>query len=74
MVHDFEDIVFVLDNRDEIEEELMNADEKVKTFLKNEFDKLLKNKSFEEALLGHVEPYGQSMRKDKITNILKYIC
>ncbi|HSH66311.1 MAG TPA: hypothetical protein VLB84_11055 [Bacteroidia bacterium] len=69
--HDFEDIVFVLDHRDTIEEELINADEKVKAFLKEEFKKLLENKSFEEALLGHVEQNEQIDRKERIMNILK---
>jgi hypothetical protein len=70
--HDFEDIVFVLDHRDEVEEELVNADNEVKEFLK-EFNKLLKNKSFEEALLGHVEQDGQILRKERIINILTKI-
>jgi hypothetical protein len=69
--HDFEDIVFVLDHRDEIEGELINADKEVKVFLKEEFSKLLKNRSFEEALLGHVEQDEQIQRKKRIIEIFK---
>lgn len=71
--HDLEDIIFVLDHRDSIEEELMNADEKIKSYLKQEFGSLLRNKSFEEALLGHVEQSDQVQRKDRIITILKGI-
>ena len=69
--HDLEDIVFVLDHRDSIEEELINSDQKVKEYLKEEFTALLNNKSFEEALLGHVEQSDQMKRKDRIIKILK---
>jgi DNA/RNA-binding domain of Phe-tRNA-synthetase-like protein len=34
-------------------------------------NKLLKNKSFEEALLGHVEQDNQVQRKDSIIDILE---
>jgi hypothetical protein len=39
--------------------------------LKTEFNTLLKNNSFEEALLGHVEQSGQTERKNRIADILK---
>lgn len=47
--------MFVLDHRDSIEEELHTAEKNVKEFLKDEFNVLLSNKSFEGALLGHAE-------------------
>lgn len=68
--HDLEDIIFVLDNRDEIEEELTNANSEVRSFLKKEFAKLLNKPSFAEALLGHVEQTDQIKRKEKILNIM----
>jgi len=69
--HDLEDIIFVLDNRDSLAEELLSSDPNVKDYLKKEFDTLLKNKNFEEALIGHVEQSGQTQRKNRIMEILK---
>lgn len=69
--HDLEDIIFVLDNRDTIEEELMNADSDVKRYLQEEFSILLRNDSFEEALIAHVEQSDQTQRKIRITTLLK---
>jgi hypothetical protein len=65
-----EDIIFVLDNRDTIEEELLNAENKVKEYLKTEFTILMDNSLFEEALLGHVEQIGQTDRQKRIVSIL----
>ncbi len=69
--HDLEDIVFVLDNRDSINEELTNADPEVKEYLRKEFTVLLAKNSFEEALIGHVEQSAQIERKNRIMKILK---
>lgn len=49
----------------------MNTDNEVRSFLKKEFNKLLKNKIFDEALLGHIEQDDQINRKDRIINVLK---
>ncbi|MBA3971195.1 MAG: hypothetical protein H0X46_03470 [Bacteroidetes bacterium] len=68
---DLEDIIFVLDNRDEIEDELSNANKEVKEYLKVEFSNLLIKKQFEDALLGMVEQADQTNRKNKILEILK---
>ena len=71
--HDLEDIIFVLDHRDTIEEDILNVDTEVKDYLKYEFAALLRNRSFEEALLGHVEQSDQMKRKDRIMHLLKNI-
>jgi len=49
--YDLEDIIFVLDNRHSVAEELLSSDPNVKDYLKNKFHKHLKNKNFEEALI-----------------------
>lgn len=72
--HDLEDIISILDNRDSIEEELINSDSKVRKYLKDEFAALLRQRSFEEALLGHVEQFNQMQRKERIMAILKNYC
>ncbi len=69
--HDFEDIVFVLDNRDGIEEELHHADAEVKDYIKNEFNTLLKNVQIEEIIIAHVERTGQTERKDKVMQVMR---
>ena len=68
--HDLEDIIFLLDNRDTIADELAVADTDVKKYLQKEFGKLLKNSSFEEAVIGHVEQSNQTQRKNKIVEML----
>lgn len=68
--HDLEDIIFVLDNRDEILNDLLNADAGVKKYLKKEFSVLLKMSLFDEALLGNVEQTDQTYRKNRIMEIL----
>ena len=69
--HDLEDLIFVLDHRDSIEEELLAADEEVKSFLQKEFTAFLNNPAFEEAVLGHVEQSDQVERKERITQLLQ---
>ena len=69
--HDLEDIIFVLDNKEDIEEELLQAPNEVKNYLKAAFKELMQNSLFEEALLGHVEQSGQIQRKQRIIKIFK---
>ena len=52
--HDFEDIVFVLENRSTIWEELNEMEDEVKQYLLNEFTKLARNHNLFEWLDGHV--------------------
>ena len=48
--HDFEDIIYVLDNCTEIFENIKIANEIVKSYLKSECEKLLKNDGLSEAI------------------------
>lgn len=54
--HDFEDIIFVLDNRTTIVNEILNADEVVKNFLRKEIRILKYHKNAEEILSMHIHP------------------
>jgi hypothetical protein len=56
---DFEDIVYVLNNRSAIWEELQTADEDVKTWLKEQFRVLLENEYFGEWIAVHLEQNEQ---------------
>lgn len=53
--HDFEDIIFILENRASVWEEMKNADNPVKDYLRNEFEILLKNPNLFEWIDSHVE-------------------
>jgi len=52
--HDFEDIVYVLENRTDIVEKIIAASEDVKPFLKSEFESILKDRAKHEAILGNL--------------------
>lgn len=54
--HDFEDIIYVLDNRIHIVPEIENAHKEIKEFLKKEIDKILSSKFLEEILSSHIHP------------------
>ena len=54
--HDFEDIIYVLDNRTTIVEEIKQSDDKVKKFLRKELTKVLKSSYSEEILSAHLHP------------------
>lgn len=54
--HDFEDIIYVIDNRIHIVEEIKNADETVKIFLQNEFQKIYNSPYYDEIILAQIHP------------------
>lgn len=56
---DFEDIVYILNNRDSIWEELHTADKEVQHYLKEQFSLLLENEHFDEWLSAHLEQNEQ---------------
>ena len=69
---DFEDIVYVLDNRLDIVNEIKNSPEDVQLFLKSEFRELLKDE-MEEGISCHLSPFSQEERlmmlKDKLKEL-----
>ncbi len=52
---DFEDIIYLFDNRQELLEELVNANETVKMYLQNAVKSLLKHPIIREAIESNVE-------------------
>jgi len=54
---DFEDLIYVMDNRNEIADELRHAEDKLKNYVKNYFQELLNNSDFEEGIAAAL-PYG----------------
>ena len=55
--HDFEDIIYVIDNRTTIVEEIEKDDEEIKEFLKQELNKILDMSNTYEILSCHIHPF-----------------
>ncbi|WNJ19919.1 nucleotidyl transferase AbiEii/AbiGii toxin family protein [Pontibacter sp. G13] len=72
--HDIEDIVYVLDNRINIAEEIANDDERIISFLKTELQIIGKKGLMQEVLMAHIHPLMLDERlpivEEKITQIL----
>jgi hypothetical protein len=54
--HDFEDIIYVLDNRTTIVEEINNDHPEIKQLIKEELIKIYKNNAFIEIISCHIHP------------------
>ena len=61
--HDMEDIITLLDGRPEIVYEVRNALEDVKVYLSRKFGEFLNNRSFLDALPGHLLPDSASQQR-----------
>jgi hypothetical protein len=71
--HDFEDIVYVLDNRTDVIEQLLKSPLDVKPFLKNEFERIVHDKSKQEAIFGNLFYETSDERFSMIMKNLKAI-
>ncbi|MBX2952345.1 MAG: hypothetical protein KF870_07555 [Leadbetterella sp.] len=67
---DFEDIIYVFDNRLNILEELKSKENNAIVYLRMEVLKLLERPNFEEEILSNLEPSNADFRKDRIVQIL----
>jgi len=63
--HDFEDIIYMLDNCSELLESITNANESVKTYLNEECANLLKNDGLTEGIESAL-PYGSEAEATEI--------
>ncbi len=72
--HDFEDIIYVLNNRLDIVDEVANDDPLIITFLREELRKIIDHKSADEILSCHLHPFIVAERLpilvDKINTII----
>ena len=72
--HDFEDIIYVLDNRTTIVDEIKQTDTRIKKFLREELTKVLKSSYSEEVLSSHLHPLileeRYAMLLEKINTII----
>jgi hypothetical protein len=71
--HDFEDIVYVLDNRMDLVEQIIQAPDDVKPFLKSEIESILCDKVKQEAVLGNLFYESRDERYVMITAKLNEI-
>jgi len=75
--YDFEDIVYVVDNRIGIVEDILNADQKVRLFLKEEFRKLTTSPYEEEIIRAQIHPFTVDERypivSEKINQMISSI-
>jgi len=72
--HDFEDIIYVLDNRTTIVEEINQDHPEIRQFVKEEFIKIYKSNNFNEIVSCHIHPLILEDRLpiliEKIDNII----
>ena len=72
--HDFEDIIYIIDNRTSIVEEVRNTLPEIKSYLQSELSKLENNSNYEEILSAHIHPLIIADRapivKEKINQIV----
>ena len=73
--HDIEDIIYVIDNRTSIEEEVLKTDGKVLKFIQNQLQIIIDKGLLNEVLMAHIHPLMLDERmplvKEKITKILE---
>jgi len=71
--YDFEDIVYVVDNRVGIVAEILNADQKVRSFLKEEFRKIVTSPYTEEIIRAQIHPFIAHERYPIVFEKLKQV-
>lgn len=71
--YDFEDVIYVIDNRTRVVEEVLQADEKVKTYIKGELQKVISNKYYEEIIRSQIHPLMMEERYPIVMEKLKQI-
>lgn len=69
--HDFEDIVYVLDNRTDIVDQLMQSPEDVRPFLKKQFEDILNNRLHQEAIQGNLFYETKAERYERIITVIQ---
>ena len=72
--HDIEDIIYIIDNRITIVDEIAKCDKRILEFIKSEFQKIIDKGILEELLVTHIHPLIMDERihivKEKISNIM----
>jgi len=71
--HDFEDVVYVIDNRISIADEILEADETVRKFIQNELSRLTSSPYMEEIIRAQIHPLIVDERYPIVLNKIKGI-
>jgi hypothetical protein len=71
--HDYEDIVYLFNHRSDISEQVLNSEEKLKSYLMECASKIIESRSLKEAIIGNLFYEGQDEQYNviikKLTNI-----
>ncbi len=71
--HDFEDIIYILDNKIDLVDSILNSPEDVLNFLKTEFQIILADRTSQEAVLGNLFYETRTERFNFLMTKLKQI-
>ena len=71
MSHDFEDIIYILDNRTDWHEIVKNADKVVNAYLLEQFQNILESRGMQEAILGNLYYETQEVRYNMVIEKIK---
>lgn len=71
--HDFEDIIYILDNNKKVVEDIVKADEDVQIFLKAMSSEILNHSSRNEIIECHINPFTADERRELVLEKLKEI-
>jgi predicted nucleotidyltransferase len=71
--HDFEDIIYLLDNRTTIVEEIITSDSYVKEYIKTELTTIKNHPQSEEILAMHIHPLIREERFNILLDKIKLI-
>ena len=78
MSHDLEDVVCVLDGRPELEDEIMNAEDKIRDYVCHRLRDFVDDSLFVESLAGHLPGDAGSQARlpvliDKLRRLAKLV-
>jgi len=73
MSHDFEDIIYVIDNNLHLVEDVKNAEKDVQEFLKSMSNEILTHSSVNEIIECHINPFSAVERRKIVANKLQEI-
>ncbi len=71
--HDIEDIIYLIDNRTTIVEEVRACDQKIKMFIKQEIQQIINRGLLTEVFIAHIHPLVVEERLPLVENKIKLI-
>ena len=73
MSHDFEDIIYVIDNNLNLIDDVVKSDKDVQVFLKEMSNEILSHPSLNEIIECHINPFTANERRELVVGKLKQI-